>query len=230
MRLSLPRFARHLGLLLFATVLSGCASQLSDYYTLVKLALRDNAVTLTKAELREVEGSQFIKVRVNDRASVLLQLTFNEKDSQYWRSGDGALIRLHNGVITQTDGLDHNLYFTSNQASMPDPSTPGSHSWERLIDIEGVGYGLQVTSTWEAQGSTSLDVFDEALPVSVVVEHVTFPELPPYMSFNRSWQNHYYYADGVLVGTTQKLYPDGDSYDMVFLNRALASLDQTDNS
>ena len=231
MCLSLPRFTRHLGLVLFATFLSGCVSHLNDYYTLVQLVLKDNSVTLSKSQLRELEGQEFIKVRVNERSSVLLQLAFNDKSDQYWRSGDGALIRMNNGVITQTDGLENDLFFTSDRqppagiSALKQPNT-----WNRVLDLDGIGYGLSVTSRWQTQGITNLEVFGESLVVDVVTEQVEFPETPPYLSLNRSWQNYYYYAGDVLVATTQKLFPDGDTYDMVFLNRALTSLDNTDNS
>ncbi len=231
MRSLLIRSAQLLGITFFAALLSGCNSKLNDYYTLAKLVMEDQSITLTKAQLKERENKNYIQISVNDRSSVLLQLTFEDGDDHYWRSGDGVLLRLNRGVITQTNGLDSDLYYTSQP--LPDTALTMaalSTSWQRILDVNNVGYGLNVRSVFEMQGEKQLPVFGDYLPVKVVAETVHFPSTSPFVTFNRSWHNYYYYAGDELVGTTQKLTPDGDTYDMVFLNRALAALDNSESS
>ncbi|WP_245953273.1 YjbF family lipoprotein [Alteromonas aestuariivivens] len=200
---------------------TGCSSTNKAYYDTIQLALADNDVSLSLAEV-QASKADLMQVTRGQRDTVVLALAFIESELYKWVSADHALLVAHHGVVTETQGLEHDLLYVSELEANPFKTNQFFAQWNYRVDILGLGYGLPVQTQWRVDGEQTLNVLEHELAVIHVVQDVTFPRTSPFWESGLSWQNEYWIDSNTkqLLRSTQKLFPDSEWLDMVYLSRA----------
>lgn len=204
-----------------ALTLSGCSTTTMAYYNTLKLALRDTSVNFSEKDIASSK-IDIIQIKAGARDTGALALAFIDGDKYKWISGDKVVFTIQNGVITQTEGLAYDVQYTGNLLHNPLASKDIlPYSWSRKVDIDGVGYGLVVNSTWKVVGEVTHEYVGLDVPLIKIVEKVTFPETTPFLTMGNTWENVYFLdkRSKAVFATKQKLSPNGDVYDMVHLSK-----------
>lgn len=198
-----------------------CSSTGQAYFNTIRYAFSDHDTVLDLEQISN-SPSDLMRVNVEERGSVFLALAYIDGDKYRWISGDNVVITMHHGVITQTEGLENDLYFTGNLNYNPLASDDTlAYSWDRKVDVASVGYGLLVKSTWRVKGEVTQIHFDHEIPMVKITETVVFPDVTPFIDTSRQWENTYYldaHSKELLV-SSQKFSPQGHRYEMTYLSR-----------
>lgn len=208
---------------LLSLLVSGCSTTINAYIKTVSLALEDRTVSYTVDEIA-ASKADLLQIKAGGRDTASLALAYIDGDKYRWVSGDKVIFTMHHGVIVRTEGLDNELYYTGNLKHNPLASNDVlAYSWQRKLDLENVGFGLPVSSTWRVHGEESQTYLGATLTVTKITESVIFPETTPYIDTNLEWENTYYLdaKSKQLLASTQKFSPQGDVYDMVYLSRVV---------
>jgi len=206
----------------------GCSNTTNAYYNTLRLALEDRSISLTVDEIKNSKAD-LIEIKAGVRDTAALALAYIENNKHKWVSGDNAVLTMHHGLITSTDGLQTELYFTGDLNNNPLANDPfSSQRWERKVDIEDVGYGLTVESSWKVEGEITKEFIGFQVPLTKVVESVSFPAHSPFINLDLQWENIYYFHQVTkeLMASKQKFSPKGDEYDMVYLSRIVREMDK----
>jgi hypothetical protein len=211
---------------LFLVSVSGCSTTTYAYYNTLSLALKDNSIDYS---IEQVAASKadLMQIKAGDRDRASLALAYIDGDKYRWVSGDKVVFTTQHGVIVKTEGLNNDLYYTGNLQHNPlSTKSVLPYSWKRKIDVDGIGYGLSVDSSWRIEGEESREYLGHSLPMLKVVETVTFPEYTPFIDMGLEWENVYYLhkSTKALLASTQRFSPEGDTYDMVYLSRIVRQL------
>lgn len=206
----------------------GCSNTTNAYYNTLRLALEDRSINLTVDEIKNSKAD-LIEIKAGVRDTAALALAYIEDNKHKWVSGDNAVLTMHHGLITHTDGLKADLYFTGDLNNNPLANDPfSSQRWERKVDVEDVGYGLTVESSWKVEGEITREYIGFQVPLIKVVESVSFPAHSPFINLDLHWENTYYFhqATKELMASKQKFSPKGDEYVMVYLSRIVREMDK----
>jgi len=200
---------------------TACSSTGQSYIQSIKYAFTSNSHTFT---LEEIAGanSDLMQVNVGERGNAVLALAYIDGDTYRWVSGDSVVVSMHKGVIVQTEGLAHDLYYTGNLKNNPlSENGPVPYRWDRKVDIGSVGYDLLVQSSWRVEGESTQTYLDNVITTLKIVETVVFPDTTPFIGETREWENSYYFdaQSKVLLASSQKLSPVGERFDMIYLSR-----------
>lgn len=206
--------------------LSGCSTTTLAYYNTFRQALKDRTVKYT-AEQVAASKADIMQIKAGDRSTSSLALTYIDGEKYRWVSGDKVIFTIEHGVIVKTEGLLHDLYYTTNLQHNPlAASDTFPYSWKRKVDVDGVGFGLTVDSSWRIEGEETHEYMGFSVPLIKVVETVQFPEYTPFIDTGLEWENIYYLhkSSKQLMASQQKFSPEGDSYDMVYLSRIVREM------
>ncbi|QJR82806.1 YjbF family lipoprotein [Alteromonas pelagimontana] len=207
--------------------MAGCSSTNRAYYDTLKAAFSSSESSLTVEQIR-ASRADLMAVKSGDRDSAIMALAYIENGHHKWVSADNILFIADHGVLIRTEGLAENLIFTGNLEQNPllQPF-PLKFNWSRAIDIEGLGYGLPISSAWRLKGSETLSILSQTFDTLVIEETVSFPSQPPFIQTGLSWQNRYWFdkESQELLRSEQKFSPDGDTYNMTYLSRATRLID-----
>lgn len=208
-------------------LISGCSSTNRAYYDTLKLAFAAGDGPRLSADQVRQSQADLLQVTRGERAPVILALAFIENNTNKWVSADSSLLYIQQGVVTQTQGLAQDVLYTSNTRRHP-LTQPGAlaFSWTRQLDIDGVGYGIEVTSEWHQAGTDTVQIFDQAFATRKVEEQVVFSKTTPYLEAGLSWTNTYWFsqASSELVQASVQVTPYADRIHMVYLSRAARQL------
>lgn len=215
--------------LLCCLLLSACSTTNRAYYDTLKLVFTGSEPKAFTVDEVLTSKADLLQVSSESGAQAVLALAFIEQGMNKWVSADHTLLKIHDGVIAQTEGFDNDLLFTSHLHANPlsNPS-PLAFSWQRDVDIKGVGYGLTVHGKWSEAGEQVLTVLGQQLTTRVVEERVTFPKTTPYIEPGLSWTNRYYLSQnsGEVLKASVQAIPHGDRYTMTYLSRAARLISQ----
>ena len=206
--------------------LSGCSTTTLAYYNTLKLALKDRAVTYTVDEIA-ASKSDIMQIKAGERDTASLALAYIDGDKYKWVSGDKVIFTMHHGIIVKTEGLDNDLFYTSNLQHNP---LATNHvlpfNWKRKVDIASIGYGVPVDSSWSVVGEETHHYLGFSVPVIKVIETVDVSEYTPFIDIGLSWENTYFLHKNTkeLLASKQKFSPEGDAYDMVYLSRIVRQM------
>lgn len=211
---------------LTSLLVAGCSNTTRSYLQTIKLALEDRSVSYTIDEIA-ASKADLIQIKAGERDTASLALAYIEGDKYRWVSGDKVVFTMHHGVIVQTEGLSSDLHYTSNLLNNPlAGSNTLAYEWLRKVDIDGVGYGLPVSSSWRIQGEVTKLYVGVPVKVLKITETIHFPDPTPYIDTGLTWQNDYFLdaKSKDLLASSQKFSPKGDVYDMVYLSRVVRLL------
>lgn len=206
--------------------LSGCSTTTLAYYNTLKLALKDRTVTYTVDEVA-ASKADIMQIKAGERDAASLALAYIDGDKYKWVSGDRVIFIMHHGIIVKTEGLDNDLFYTSNLQHNPLATNDVlSFSWKRKVDIASIGYGVPVDSSWRIVGEETHNYLGFSVPVIKVTETVDFSEYTPFIDMGLSWENTYFLHKHTkeLLASKQKFSPEGDVYDMVYLSRVVRQM------
>lgn len=206
--------------------LSGCSTTTLAYYNTLKLALKDRTVTYTVDEIA-ASKADLMQIKAGERDAASLALAYIDGDKYKWVSGDKVIFTMHHGIIVKTEGLDSDLFYTSNLQHNPLASNDVlSFNWKRKVDIASVGYGVPVDSSWRIVGEETHSYLGFSVPVIKVIETVDVSEYTPFIDTGLSWENSYFLHKNTkeLLASKQKFSPEGDVYDMVYLSRVVRQM------
>ncbi|MDO6566462.1 YjbF family lipoprotein [Alteromonas sp. 1_MG-2023] len=215
---------------LLSLLVTGCSSTIQSYVKTINLALEDRTVSYTVDEI-EASKADLLQIKAGGRDAASLALAYIDGDKYRWVSGDKVIFTMHHGVIIQSEGLDNELYYTGNLKHNPLASNDIlPYSWARKLDLENVGYGLPISSTWRVQGEESRTYLGATFTVTKITESVIFPETTPFIDTSLEWENTYYLdaKSKQLLASNQKLSPQGDVYEMVYLSRIVRLMKSKD--
>jgi hypothetical protein len=215
-----------LALIPLVSTLSGCSTTTLAYYNTLKLALKDNSVNYSVDEIA-ASKADLMQIKAGERDLASLALAYIDGDKYRWVSGDKVVFTTQHGVIVKTEGLDSDLFYTGNLQHNPlSTNDVLPYSWKRKVDVDSIGYGLSVDSSWRIEGEESREYLGYLLPMLKVVETVRFPEYTPFIDTGLEWENVYYLhkSTKALLSSTQRFSPEGDTYDMVYLSRIVRQL------
>ena len=204
-------------------LLSGCSATNRAYIDTLSLAFSDRDIQLTKEQITQ-SGPDLLQIKSGERPIAVAGLAFIENDYYKWVSADSKVITMHHGVIIKTHGLENDLLYTAPLATNPlAGDSKLAFRWERQADVENVGYGLPIISTWRIEGEVSRTFLDTPFELLHITEQVSFADTSPYWEGNLAWENHYWLdlKTKTLLASKQNYAPDGDWYDMVYLSRVV---------
>ena len=143
-------------------LLSACSTTNRAYYDTLKLVFAGSEPKAYTVDQVLSSKADLLQVSSESGVQAVLALAFIEQGMNKWVSADHTLLKIHDGVIAQTEGFDTDLLFTSNLESNPlsNPS-PLAFSWQRKVDIQGVGYGLTVKGKWSEAGQQALTILGD---------------------------------------------------------------------
>lgn len=219
----------HLSILILGVLLlkiSGCSTTTLAYYNTLKLALQDRAINYTIEEIAS-SNADLLQIKAGERDIASLALAYIDGDRYRWVSADKVIFTMHHGVIVKTEGLDNDIFYTSNLQHNPLGSADIlSYSWKRKVDVSGIGFGVPVNSEWRVEGEITQNYLEFAVPLIKVVETVSFSDYTPFIDTGLSWENIYYLHKTTkkLFASTQKFSPNGDTYEMVYLSRIVREM------
>ncbi|MCZ8529824.1 YjbF family lipoprotein [Alteromonas sp. PRIM-21] len=208
--------------------LSGCSTTTLAYYNTLKLALKDRTVTYTVEEIA-ASKADIMQIKAGERDVASLALAYIDGDKYKWVSGDRVIFTMHHGIIVKTEGLDNDLFYTGNLQHNPLATNDVlPFSWKRKVDIDAIGYGVPVDSSWRIVGEENHEYLGFSVPLIKVVETVDFSEYTPFIDVGLSWENTYFLHKHTkeLMATKQKFSPEGDVYDMVYLSRVVREMNK----
>ncbi|CAB9492128.1 YjbF family lipoprotein [Alteromonas macleodii] len=208
--------------------LSGCSTTTLAYYNTLKLALKDRTVTYTVEEVA-ASKADIMQIKAGERDVASLALAYIDGDKYKWVSGDRVIFTMHHGIIVKTEGLDNDLFYTGNLQHNPLATNDVlPFSWKRKVDIDAIGYGVPVDSSWRIVGEENHEYLGFSVPLIKVVETVDFSEYTPFIDVGLSWENTYFLHKHTkeLMATKQKFSPEGDVYDMVYLSRVVREMNK----
>ncbi|WP_421133071.1 YjbF family lipoprotein [Alteromonas sp. A079] len=211
---------------------SGCSTTTQAYFNTINIAFKGRSVELSEAEVA-ASKADVMQIKAGERDLAVLALAFIDGEKYRWISGDNIVFTMQHGVIVQTEGLDSDLHYTGNLQNNPLGSDDTlAFQWGRKVDVENVGYGLGVKSTWRITGEETREYMGYAIPMLAVKEQVTFPSTTPYIEIGLSWENTYYLHASTkqLLATSQKFNPKGDVYDMVYLSRIVRLMNKPEGA
>ena len=217
---------------LFSLLVSGCSTTTQAYFNTINLAFKGRSVELSEAEII-ASKADLMQIKAGDRDLAVLALAFIDGNKYRWVSGDSIVFTMQHGVIVQTEGLDSDLQYTGNVQNNPLSSNDTlAFQWDRKVDVESVGYGLGVKSTWRITGEETREYMGYAIPMLAVKEQVTFPDTTPYIETGLSWENTYFLhaTTKQLLASSQKFNPKGDVYDMVYLSRIVRLMNKQEGA
>ena len=206
--------------------LSGCSTTTLAYYNTLKLALKDRTVTYTVDEVA-ASKADIMQIKAGERDAASLALAYIDGDKYKWVSGDRVIFTMHHGIIVKTEGLDNDLFYTSNLQHNPLATNDVlSFSWKRKVDIASIGYGVPVDSSWRIVGEETHNYLGFSVPLIKVIETVDFSEYTPFIDVGLSWENTYFLHKNTkeLLASKQQFSPEGDVYDMVYLSRVVRQM------
>ena len=206
--------------------LSGCSTTTIAYYNTLKLALKDRTVTYTVEEIA-ASKADFMQIKAGERDAASLALAYIDGDKYKWVSGDKVIFTMHHGIIVKTEGLDNDLFYTSNLQHNPLATNDVlPFSWKRKVDVASIGYGVPVDSSWRIVGEETHNYLGFSVPLIKVIETVDFSEYTPFIDVGLSWENTYFLHKHTkeLLASKQKFSPEGDVYDMVYLSRVVRQM------
>ena len=204
-----------------------CSSTVQSYFDTIQYAFSDRDTVLTLEQISNSK-SDLMRVNVEGRGSVVLALAYIDGEEYRWVSGDHIVITMHHGVITQTEGLENDLYFTGNLKNNPLASDDIlAYSWDRKVDIASIGYGLVVKSVWRVEGEVTQVHFGHEIPMVKITESVVFPDVTPFIDTHRKWENTYYLDahSKELLASSQKFSPNAQRYEMTYLSRIVRKIE-----
>lgn len=206
--------------------LSGCSTTTIAYYNTLKLALKDRTVTYTVEEIA-ASKADLMQIKAGERDAASLALAYIDGDKYKWVSGDKVIFTMHHGIIVKTEGLDNDLFYTSNLQHNPLVTNDVlPFSWKRKVDVASIGYGVPVDSSWRIVGEETHNYLGFSVPLIKVIETVDFSEYTPFIDVGLSWENTYFLHKHTkeLLASKQKFSPEGDVYDMVYLSRVVRQM------
>ena len=206
--------------------LSGCSTTTIAYYNTLKLALKDRTVTYTVEEIA-ASKADLMQIKAGERDAASLALAYIDGDKYKWVSGDKVIFTMHHGIIVKTEGLDNDLFYTSNLQHNPLATNDVlPFSWKRKVDVASIGYGVPVDSSWRIVGEETHNYLGFSVPLIKVIETVDFSEYTPFIDVGLSWENTYFLHKHTkeLLASKQKFSPEGDVYDMVYLSRVVRQM------
>ena len=206
--------------------LSGCSTTTIAYYNTLKLALKDRTVTYTVEEIA-ASKADLMQIKAGERDAASLALAYIDGDKYKWVSGDKVIFTMHHGIIVKTEGLDNDLFYTSNLQHNPLATNDVlPFSWKRKVDVASIGYGVPVDSSWRIVGEETHNYLGFSVPLIKVIETVDFSEYTPFIDVGLSWENTYFFHKQTkeLLASKQKFSPEGDVYDMVYLSRVVRQM------
>ncbi|WP_334020838.1 YjbF family lipoprotein [Alteromonas sp. S015] len=206
--------------------LSGCSTTTLSYYNTLKLALKDRSVAYTVDEIVESKAD-LMQIKAGERDVASLALAYIDGDKYKWVSGDKVIFTMHHGIIVKTEGLDNDLFYTSNLQHNPLATNDVlPFNWKRKVDVASIGYGVPVDSSWRIVGEETHDYLGFSVPVIKVVETVDFSEYTPFIDVGLSWENTYFLHKHTkeLLASKQQFSPEGDVYNMVYLSRVVRQM------
>jgi len=205
--------------------LSGCSTTSLAYYNTLKLALKDRTVSYTVEEIA-ASKADLMQIKAGGRDAASLALAYIDGEKYRWVSGDKVIFTMHHGIIVKTEGLDHDLYYTGNLQHNPlATNNVLPFNWKRKVDIDSIGYGVPVDSSWRIEGEETREYLGFSVPV-IKVETVEFSEYTPFIDVGLSWENTYFLHkySKELLASKQQFSPEGDVYDMVYLSRVVREM------
>lgn len=208
--------------------LSGCSTTTLAYYNTLKLAFKDRTVTYTVEEIA-ASKADIMQIKAGERDAASLALAYIDGDKYKWVSGDRVIFTMHHGIIVKTEGLDNDLFYTGNLQHNPLATNDVlPFSWKRKVDIDAIGYGVPVDSSWRIVGEETHEYLGFTVPLIKVVETVDFSEYTPFIDVGLSWENTYFLHKHTkeLMATKQQFSPKGDVYDMVYLSRVVREMNK----
>jgi hypothetical protein len=211
---------------LVSILMVGCSNTTRSYVRTIQLAFEDRSASYTIEEV-STSKADLIQIKAGERDTASLALAYIEGDKYRWVSGDKVVFTMHHGVIVQTEGLGNDLYYTSKLMNNPlAGDNKLAYEWLRKVDIEGVGYGLPVSSSWRIQGEVTQQYMGYPVNVLKITETVHFPDTTPFIDTGLTWENTYFLdaKSKELLASSQKFSPKGDVYDMVYLSRVVRLL------
>ena len=214
------------GILILA--ISGCSTTTLAYYNTLKLALKDRTVSYTVEEIT-ASKADLMQIKAGDRDTASLALAYIDGDRYRWVSADKVIFTMHHGVIVKTEGLDNDIFYTSNLQHNPlGGADVLAYNWKRKIDVSDIGFGVAVNSAWQIEGEVTRNYLEYSVPLIKVVETVSFPDYTPFSDTGLSWENVYYLHKTTkeLFASTQKFSPTGDTYEMVYLSRIVREMNK----
>jgi hypothetical protein len=206
--------------------LSGCSTTTTAYYNTLKLAFKDRTVTYTVEEIA-ASKADLMQIKAGERDAASLALAYIDGDKYKWVSGDKVIFTMHHGIIVKTEGLDNDLFYTSNLQHNPLVTNDVlPFSWKRKVDVASIGYGVPVDSSWRIVGEETHNYLGFSVPLIKVIETVDFSEYTPFIDVGLSWENTYFLHKHTkeLLASKQKFSPEGDVYDMVYLSRVVRQM------
>lgn len=206
--------------------LSGCSTTSLAYYNTLKLALKDRTVSYTVEEIA-ASKADLMQIKAGDRDAASLALAYIDGEKYRWVSGDKVIFTMHHGIIVKTEGLNHDLYYTGNLQHNPlATNNVLPFNWKRKVDIDSIGYGVPVDSSWRIEGEETREYLGFSVPVIKIIETVEFSEYTPFIDVGLSWENTYFLHkySKELLASTQQFSPEGDVYDMVYLSRVVREM------
>ena len=206
--------------------LSGCSTTSLAYYNTLKLALKDRTVSYTVEEIA-ASKADLMQIKAGDRDAASLALAYIDGEKYRWVSGDKVIFTMHHGIIVKTEGLNHDLYYTGNLQHNPlATNNVLPFNWKRKVDIDSIGYGVPVDSSWRIEGEETREYLGFSVPVIKVIETVDFSEYTPFIDVGLSWENTYFLHkySKELLASKQQFSPEGDVYDMVYLSRVVREM------
>ena len=208
--------------------LSGCSTTTLAYYNTLKLAFKDRSVSYTVEEIA-ASKADIMQIKAGERDTASLALAYIDGDKYKWVSGDKVIFTMHHGIIVKTEGLDSDLFYTSNLQHNPLATNDIlPFSWKRKVDIASIGYGVQVNSSWRIVGEETHEYLGFSVPLIKVIETVDFSEYTPFIDVGLSWENTYFLHKNTkeLLASKQQFSPEGDVYDMVYLSRVVREMNK----
>ena len=205
------------------TLLAGCSATNRAYIDTLTLAFSDRDIQMTREQVAS-SNADLLQIQSGERPVAVMGLAFIENDHYKWVSADSKIFTMHHGILIKTHGLKNDLLYTAPLAINPlAEGTKRTFPWERQVDVEGIGYGLPINSTWRIEGEASRSILGNEFDTLLITEQVSFADTSPYFELNLEWENKYWLdrETKTLLASKQKYAPEGDWYDMVYLSRAV---------
>ena len=210
---------------LILILISGCSGTYQAYYQTLKIALAEqNDVKLTLTEVQKSD-IDVMSVKRGERPVVSMALAYLENNQHKWVSSDNTMLIMDKGRIKRTLGLDKNLLHLSNiefdpLKSLPNHSNNKSQSWSRKLDLTDDEYGHPIESTFSQASPDIIQALSLDIEAILYVETLNYGASANYLRFNKSWENHFWFAkNGELIKSIQKVSPLSEYFEITYLSR-----------
>ncbi|WNO59396.1 YjbF family lipoprotein [Rheinheimera sp. MMS21-TC3] len=208
--------------------LTSCAGTYHSYKDTLQLAFtRQPDASLTLAEVSNADFD-FLYVTHGDRPQSVMALMFVEQGDLKWISSDQAMLITNNGRITKTLGFSNDLLKLT--ATTTDPIAnwqainEQSH-WQRLVDWRAGEYGYSVSSSFKVETGHTINVFQQDIAVTKVIEYLDYATPANFLRFDQRWQNIFWFdaSSGVLLQSKQ-LAPFTEPMQLIFVSKVAREL------